>query len=117
MKTYEKVSIFSLSAVFLSMLLYCTIITIRYNNSIQSLEQYRLELEQSRERNRQYAETYRQARATNTELGNCIYRQSKTLSELREQLQAVRKIYDEMENRLCIIGCDNPDSSSTALSE
>ena len=63
-------------------------------NTIQSLsrsvEEYRLDFEQSRRANERYADAYREATETNTKLGECLSKHISTISQLREQLAEIR---------------------------
>ena len=64
------------------------------------MERDRVELELARTRSEQYENIYRSARITNRELGECLSRSTTTLSGLREQIQEIRRRYEEMENLL-----------------
>ena len=60
------------------------------------------------------------ARDTNNKLGECLQRSTTTLSGLREQLQEIRRRYEEMENLFNSVGNDNNntwdnDSNSTPV--
>lgn len=85
----------------------------------QYMEQFRL----ARERNEQYEKYYSEAKSYNNELGECLSRQSSTLSELRIQLTEVYRIEKEMANLFDSIGeyndCfgDNDDCSDNRTSE
>ena len=67
-------------------------------NTIQSLsrsvEEYRLDFEQSRRANERYADAYREATETNTKLGECLSKHISTISQLREQLAEIRTQYE-----------------------
>lgn len=80
------------------------------NKLCSRLECYRMELELSRAKSAEYADIIVSARATNTELGNCLSRNISTLSELREQLQKVRANYEKMEDIIYSISIDNISS-------
>ena len=64
------------------------------------MAEYRQQLELLRIRNERYEDTYRQARETNRELGECLSRTTTTISELRGQISEVRTRYEKMENLL-----------------
>ena len=68
------------------------------------LEQYMEQFRLSRERNERYERCYNEAKSYNNELGECLSRQSSTLSELRIQLTEVYRIEKEMANLLNSIG-------------
>ena len=85
--------------------------TCYYRNKFTGLmERDRAELELARTRSEQYENIYRSARVTNRELGECLSRSTTTLSGLREQLQEIRRRYEEMENLLNSIGDDNDNT-------
>ena len=93
----QKIVISSLT----TCILFLLVLTGMQRNTIQSLsrsvEEYRLDFEQSRRANERYADAYRRATETNTELGECLSKHVSTLSQLREQLKAVRSYYDKMQ--------------------
>lgn len=66
----------------------------------KSLDRYRLDLADARRANERYADTYRRATETNTELGECLSEHISTLSQLRGQIQQVKSRYDEMQKIL-----------------
>lgn len=74
------------------------------------MERDRVELELARTRSEQYETIYRSARITNRELGECLSRSTTTLSGLREQIQEIRRRYEEMENLLNSVGDDNDNA-------
>lgn len=63
----------------------------------ESVDRYRSDLADARRANDRYADAYREATETNTELGECLSEHVSTLSQLREQLQAVRTRYERMQ--------------------
>lgn len=79
----------------------------------QSVERYRQLVDESRKRNEQYEATFRAARATNNDIGECLSRCEYSLSELRDALYIIRERYTEMENLLNSVRSDdcNTDSS------
>jgi chromosome segregation ATPase len=84
------------------------------------VERNRVELELARTRSERYEEIYQSARDTNHKLGECLQRSTTTLSGLREQLQEIRRRYEEMENLFNSLGnndCDagNNNSNSTPV--
>lgn len=95
----------------------------RYNNTAESLAECMEQLELARQRNEQYADTYKRARVTNRELGESLSRCTGSLSELRVQLGAIEKSYTEMENLLNSAGNydsnagNNNDSDNSIISE
>lgn len=85
----------------------------------KSVDRYRSFLADARRANDRYADAYRQATETNTELGECLSEHVSTLSQLREQLQTIRIRYEKMQaifadlansGDLCI-GDDSVDDS------
>lgn len=87
----------------------------------KSVDRYRSDLADARRANDRYADAYREATETNTELGECLSKHVSTLSQLREQLQAVRRRYEKMQailadlansGDLCI-GDDSVDDSGS----
>ena len=92
--------------------------TVYYKNRYERLvEQNRVELELLRNRTKQYENTYRQARETNSELGKCLSKSVTTLSELRHQISEIRARFEKMESLLNSIGFNDnnvwTDDSST----
>ena len=90
----QKIVISSLVTCILLLL----ILTGVQRNTIQSLsrsvEEYRLDFEQSRRANERYADAYREATETNTKLGECLSKHVSTISQLREQLTEIRTQYE-----------------------
>ena len=64
------------------------------------MEQYRLELELSRERAAALTDTITRAAETNRELGESLSRQRTSVAELRELISEVRTRYEKMEELL-----------------
>ena len=85
------------------------------------MAEHRQQLELLRSRNEQYENTYRQARETNRELGECLSKSTATLSGLRSQISEVRTRYEKMEELLnSPFGAGdtvNDDISSTTMYE
>ena len=73
-------------------------LTVANTDLSESVARYRSDLELARRTNDRYADTYRQAKDTNIELGECLSEHVSTLSQLREQLQTVRAIFDRMQS-------------------
>ena len=71
--------------------------TYRVSALSESVDRYRSDLADARRANDRYADAYRQATETNTELGECLSEHVSTLSQLREQLQAIRIRYEKMQ--------------------
>lgn len=71
--------------------------TYRVSALSKSVDRYRSELADARRANDRYADAYREATETNTELGECLSEHVSTLSQLREQLKAVRSRYEKMQ--------------------
>lgn len=102
------------------LLIFAGVQTHRVSTLSESVEQYRSNLEDARRANDRYADAYRQATETNTELGECLSEHVTTLSQLREQLEAVRRGYRDMQaifkvladNGDIVIDNDSSDSGS-----
>lgn len=105
----KKDKVFIIIACILFFTLLCTGGTaVHYKNKYDRLvEQNRMELELLRNRAEQYENTYRQARETNSELGECLSKSVTTLSELRHQISEIRARYEKMENLLNSVGDNN----------
>ena len=86
----------------LVVLLLCTTVSTGfYKNKYDKLvSEHRQQLELIRSRTEQYENTYRQARETNRELGECLSKSATTLSGLRQQISEVRRRYEKMEDLL-----------------
>ena len=114
-KVYKKTCLGNIAIVIICILLLCSGVffgtTCYYRSKYNRLvEQHRLELELARTRSEQYESIYRSARITNRKLGECISRSTATLSGLREQIQEIRRRYEEMENLLNSVGDDNDNA-------
>ena len=96
----QKIVISSLVTCILLLLVLTGVQTYRVSALSKSVDRYRLDLEQSRRANERYADAYREATETNTELGECLSEHISTLSQLREQLQTVRSYYEKMQTVL-----------------
>ena len=104
----------------ISSLVTCTllllILTGVQRNTIRSLsrsvEEYRLDFEQSRRANERYADAYREATETNTKLGECLSKHISTISQLREQLAEIRTQYERTRTILEEVEdlCDSDDN-------
>lgn len=107
----QKIVISSLVTCILLLL----ILTGVQRNTIQSLsrsvEEYRLDFEQSRRANERYADAYREATETNTKLGECLSKHISTISQLREQLAEIRIQYERTRTILEEVEdlCDSDD--------
>jgi hypothetical protein len=102
-KVYKKTNLGRVIFIAFCVLLLCTGIfcgtTFYYRAKYTRLvERNRVELELARTRSERYEEIYQSARDTNNKLGECLQRSTTTLSGLREQLQEIRRRYEEMEN-------------------
>lgn len=97
-------------------ILFLLVLTGVQRNTIQSLsrsvEEYRLDFEQSRRANERYADTYREATETNTKLGECLSKHVSTISQLREQLAEIRTQYERTRTILEKVEdlCDSDDN-------
>ena len=108
----QKIVISSLVACILLLL----VLTGVQRNTIRSLsrsvEEYRLDFEQSRRANERYADAYREATETNTKLGECLSKHISTISQLREQLAEIRTQYERTRTILEEVEdlCDSDDN-------
>ena len=109
----EKTFLYVIIAL-ITLLLCTTISTCVYKYKYDRLvAEHRQQLELYRTKSEQYENTYRQARETNRELGECLSKSAGTLSELRELIREIRTRYEEMENLLnSSIGCYDFDDRS-----
>lgn len=124
-KVYKKTNLGRIIFIAFCVLLLCTGIfcgtTFYYRAKYARLvERNRVELELARARSERYEEIYQSARDTNNKLGECLQRSTTTLSGLREQLQEIRRRYEEMENLFNSSGLDDyntrdNDSNSTSV--
>ena len=109
----EKTFLYVIIAL-ITLLLCTTISTCVYKYKYDRLvAEHRQQLELYRTKSEQYENTYRQARETNRELGECLSKSAGTLSELRELIREIRTRYEKMENLLnSSIGCYDFDDRS-----
>lgn len=78
----------------------------------ESVARYRSDLELARKANDRYADAFREAKDTNTELGECLSEHVSTISQLREQIQAIRTVFDRMQSVIeSVEDCSNIDIS------
>ena len=99
----------------LNFLLLCTTVSTGfYKNKYDRLvSEYGKQLEFVRNRTEQYENTYRQARETNRELGECLSKSATTLSELRRQISEVQTRYEKMEKLLSGVLLDYSDANDS----
>lgn len=97
---WKKIFSFVVAFTLLASVTLTGIQTYRVSALSKSVEQYRSELAIARDANRGYAETYREAVRTNTEIGECLSRHVSTISELREQFKTVKSGYEKMQGIL-----------------
>lgn len=123
---WKKILNFVVAFTLLAFVALAGIQTYRVSTLSKSVDRYRSDLADARRANDRYADAYRQATETNTELGECLSEHVSTLSQLREQLQAVRSRYEKMQailadlansGDLVIGGDDNNDSGSSSRSD
>lgn len=106
----EKTFLYVIIAL-ITLLLCTTISTCVYKYKYDKLvAEHRQQLELYRTKSEQYENTYRQARETNRELGECLSKSAATLSGLRRQISEVRKRYEAMEDILNSNGLDDNSS-------
>lgn len=114
-RVYKKTKLGNIAFIIICVLLLLSGVffgtTCYYRSKFTGLvERDRVELELARTRSEQYENIYRSARITNRELGECLSRSTTTLSGLREQIQEIRRRYEEMENLLNSAGDDNDNT-------
>ena len=94
---WKKVLNFVVAFILLVSVVFAGIQTYRVSTLSRSVERYRSDLADARRANDRYADIYREATETNTELGECLSEHVSTLSQLRELLKAVRIRYEKMQ--------------------
>ena len=94
---WKKILNFVVAFILLASVVFAGIQTYRVSALSKSVERYRSELADARRANDRYADAYREATETNTELGECLSEHVSTLSQLRELLKAVRIRYEKMQ--------------------
>ena len=118
---WKKILNFIVATTLLVSVVFAGVQTYRVSALSKSVDRYRSELADARRANDRYANAYREATETNTELGKCLSEHISTLSQLRELLQAVRSRYERMQAILADLansgdfvvgGNDNNDGGS-----
>lgn len=94
---WKKILNFIIAIALLASVVFAGIQTYRVSALSKSVDRYRSDLADARRANDRYADAYREATETNTELGECLSEHVSTLSQLREQLKAVRSRYEKMQ--------------------
>lgn len=94
---WKKILNFVVAFILLASIVFAGIQTYRVSTLSRSVERYRSDLADARRANDRYANIYREATETNTELGECLSEHVSTLSQLRELLKAVRIRYEKMQ--------------------
>ena len=94
---WKKILNFVVAFILLASIVFAGIQTYRVSTLSRSVERYRSDLADARRANDRYADIYREATETNTELGECLSEHVSTLSQLRELLKAVRIRYEKMQ--------------------
>ena len=94
---WKKILNFVVAFILLASVVFAGIQTYRVSTLSRSVERYRSDLVDARRANDRYADIYREATETNTELGECLSEHVSTLSQLRELLKAVRIRYEKMQ--------------------
>lgn len=110
---WKKILNFIIAITLLASVALAGIQSYRVSALSKSVDRYRSDLADARRANDRYADAYRQATETNTELGECLSEHVSTLSQLREQLQAVRREYEQMQAILA----DLADSGGLLISD
>ena len=117
---WKKILNFVIAITLLVSVVFAGVQTYRISVLSKSVDRYRSFLADARRANDRYADAYREAAEANTELGECLSKHVSTLSQLREQLQAIRSRYDKMQAILTnlansgdlVIGGDDSDSDN-----
>lgn len=94
---WKKILNLIIATTLLASVVFAGIQTYRVSALSKSVDRYRSELADARRANDRYADAYREATETNTELGECLSEHVSTLSQLREQLKTVRDRYEKMQ--------------------
>lgn len=94
---WKKILNFVVAFTLLVSVVFAGIQTCRISTLSKSVDRYRSDLADARRANDRYANAYREATETNTEIGECLSEHVSTLSQLREQLKAVRSRYEKMQ--------------------
>lgn len=94
---WKKILNFIIATALLVSVVFAGIQTYRVSALSKSVDRYRSELADARRANDRYADAYREATETNTEIGECLSEHISTLSQLREQLKTVRDRYEKMQ--------------------
>lgn len=94
---WKKILNFVVAFILLISVVFAGIQTCRVSTLSKSVDRYRSDLADARRANDRYANAYREATETNTEIGECLSEHVSTLSQLREQLKAVRSRYEKMQ--------------------
>lgn len=94
---WKKVLNFIIAFILLISVVFAGIQTCRVSTLSKSVDKYRSDLADARRANDRYANAYREATETNTEIGECLSEHVSTLSQLREQLKTVRNRYEKMQ--------------------
>ena len=118
---WKKILNFIVAITLLASVVLARIQTYRVSALSNSVDRYRSDLADARRANDRYADAYREAAETNTELGECLSEHVSTLSQLREQLQAVRRQHEKMQAILAdlansgdlVVGSNDSDDSGS----
>ena len=94
---WKKILNFIIATTLLASVTLAGIQTYRVSALSKSVDRYRSELADARRANDRYADAYREATETNTEIGECLSEHISTLSQLRELLKTVRDRYEKMQ--------------------
>lgn len=94
---WKKILNFIIAITLFVSVVFAGVQTYRVSALSKSVDRYRSELADARRANDRYADAYREATETNTELGECLSEHISTLSQLREQLKTVRDRYEKMQ--------------------
>lgn len=94
---WKKILNFIIATTLLASVVFAGIQTYRVSALSKSVDRYRSELADARRANDRYADAYREATETNTEIGECLSEHISTLSQLRELLKTVRDRYEKMQ--------------------
>lgn len=97
---WKKILNFIVAFTLLASITLAGIQTCRVSALSKSVDRYRSDLADARRANERYADIFREAREANRGIGECLSEHVSTLSQLREQLKAIRSRYEEMQEIL-----------------
>lgn len=93
-----KYALVACCVLIVTLLGFCAVQSTRLAHLDQSMAEYRRDLEDARRANDRYADAFGRAKQTTGELGECLSRHTATIQQLREQIQAIRAGYEQMQD-------------------